>query len=91
MWTFIGASMMECEEVRERTITQLLHKRECTTLCVAGGDTALAASAYDRAIQLCSIVIVLDSKSDIICVNAAKRSWGRCCGRKHLKMHRRYY
>ena len=69
--------MVECEEVRERTITQLLHKRECTTLCVAGGDTALTASAYDRAIQLYSIVIVLDSKSDIICVKRCKAKLGK--------------
>jgi tetratricopeptide (TPR) repeat protein len=46
-------------------------KRECSALCSVNGDAALAASEYDRAIDLYSAVIDLNSASDVV---FAKRS-----------------
>ncbi|KAG1800320.1 uncharacterized protein HD556DRAFT_1439176 [Suillus plorans] len=40
-------------------------KQECSALCAANGDSAFAASDYDKAIDLYSMAIDLDSASDI--------------------------
>jgi tetratricopeptide (TPR) repeat protein len=46
-------------------------KQECSALCAANGDAAFAASDYNRAIDLYSAAIELDSASDTV---FAKRS-----------------
>ncbi|KAG1785862.1 uncharacterized protein HD556DRAFT_1450301 [Suillus plorans] len=40
-------------------------KQQCSALCAANGDAAFAASDYDKAIDLYSVAIDLDSASDI--------------------------
>jgi hypothetical protein len=49
-------------------------KQECSALCAANGDAAFTASEYDRAIDLYSVAIGLDSASD---TNFAKRSMAK--------------
>ncbi|KAG1726975.1 uncharacterized protein EDB91DRAFT_899684 [Suillus paluster] len=46
--------------------------QECSMLCLANGDTALAASDYDTAIELYSVVIDMDSANDVIFANRSK-------------------
>jgi hypothetical protein len=41
-------------------------KQECSDLCFGNGNAALAASDYDRAIDLYSVVIDLNFASDTI-------------------------
>ncbi|KAG2337664.1 hypothetical protein BDR05DRAFT_894853 [Suillus weaverae] len=50
---------------------------ECSTLCLTNGDAALAASKYDRAIDLYSAAIDLDSASDVVFANRSKAKLGR--------------
>ncbi|KAG1878737.1 hypothetical protein C8R48DRAFT_292651 [Suillus tomentosus] len=47
-------------------------KQECSALCAANGDAALAASDYDQAIDLYSMVIDLDSASDVVFANRSQ-------------------
>ncbi|KAG0698231.1 WD40-repeat-containing domain protein [Suillus ampliporus] len=47
-------------------------KEECSAVCLANGDAALAASDYDRAIDLYSVVINLNSASETAFVNRSK-------------------
>ncbi|KAG2128510.1 uncharacterized protein EDB93DRAFT_1268284 [Suillus bovinus] len=47
-------------------------KERCSVLCVANGDTALAVSDYDTAIDLYSAVINLHSASDTVFANRSK-------------------
>ncbi|KAG1747253.1 uncharacterized protein EDB91DRAFT_1345292 [Suillus paluster] len=46
--------------------------QECRVLCLANGDAALAASDYDRAIELYSVIIDLDFANDIIFANRSR-------------------
>ncbi|KAG2126790.1 uncharacterized protein EDB93DRAFT_1341093 [Suillus bovinus] len=47
-------------------------RNDCSVLCVANGDTALAVSDYDTAIDLYSAVINLHSASDTVFANRSK-------------------
>ncbi|KAG0703994.1 hypothetical protein DFH29DRAFT_1078588 [Suillus ampliporus] len=51
-------------------------RQECSPLCSADGDAALAACDYDRAIALYSAVINLNSPSDTILANRSKARLG---------------
>ncbi|KAG1726887.1 uncharacterized protein EDB91DRAFT_1350447 [Suillus paluster] len=46
--------------------------QECRALCLVNGDAALAASDYDRAIELYSVVIDFNSANDAIFANRSK-------------------
>jgi hypothetical protein len=50
---------------------------KCSALCVDNGGAALAASDYDRAIDLCSMVIDLTSPSDAVFANRSKAKLGK--------------
>ncbi|KAG2139824.1 uncharacterized protein EDB93DRAFT_1252946 [Suillus bovinus] len=50
---------------------------ECSALCITKGDAALAASKYDRAIDLYSASIGLDSASDVVFINRSKAKLGK--------------
>ncbi|KAG2150247.1 WD40-repeat-containing domain protein [Suillus bovinus] len=50
---------------------------ECSSLCLTNGDAALAASDYDRAIDLYSTAISLASTSVIFFVNRSKAKLGK--------------
>ncbi|KAG1734822.1 heterokaryon incompatibility protein-domain-containing protein [Suillus lakei] len=50
---------------------------KCTALCFDDGDAALAASNYDMAIDLYSVVIDLTSPSDAIFSNRSKAKLGK--------------
>ncbi|KAG1799729.1 uncharacterized protein HD556DRAFT_1525032 [Suillus plorans] len=50
---------------------------ECGTLCSTNGDAALAASKYDKAIDLYSAAIDLDSASDVIFAKRSKAKLSR--------------
>ncbi|KAG2338323.1 hypothetical protein BDR05DRAFT_705075 [Suillus weaverae] len=50
---------------------------ECSTLCLTNGDAALAASNYDRAIDLYSAAINLDSTSDAVFASRSKAKLGK--------------
>ncbi|KIK33225.1 hypothetical protein CY34DRAFT_813784 [Suillus luteus UH-Slu-Lm8-n1] len=52
-------------------------KQECSVLCAANGDAALAASDYDRAIDLYSAAITLDSASSTVFANSSKAKLGK--------------
>ncbi|KAG2339395.1 hypothetical protein BDR05DRAFT_967930, partial [Suillus weaverae] len=52
-------------------------KQECSTLCAADGDAALAASDYDRAIDLYSAAINLNPASDAVFANRSKAKLGK--------------
>ncbi|KAG2347912.1 hypothetical protein BDR05DRAFT_592119 [Suillus weaverae] len=52
-------------------------KQECSALCAVDGDAALTASEYDRAIDLYSAAIVLDSVSDTVFANRSKAKLGK--------------
>jgi hypothetical protein len=47
----------------------LAFKQDCSLLYAAGGDDALAAGNYDKAIELYSAAINLDLATDIIFAN----------------------
>ncbi|KAG2743639.1 hypothetical protein P692DRAFT_201794691, partial [Suillus brevipes Sb2] len=47
-------------------------KQECSALCAANGDVALAASDYDRAINLYTAAISLNSASSTVFANRSK-------------------
>ncbi|KAG2363059.1 hypothetical protein BDR07DRAFT_1332384 [Suillus spraguei] len=47
-------------------------KEECSTHCLANGDAALAASNYDKAINLYSAAIDLNSASHVVFVRRSK-------------------
>ncbi|KAG2339568.1 hypothetical protein BDR05DRAFT_1003235 [Suillus weaverae] len=53
------------------------YSQECSTLFLTKGDTALAASDYDRAIELYSAVIDLDSASDAVFAKRSKARLGK--------------
>jgi hypothetical protein len=50
---------------------------ECSTLCLTNGNAALTASEYDRAIDLYSAAIDLDSASDVVFANRSKAKLGK--------------
>ncbi|KAG1787143.1 uncharacterized protein HD556DRAFT_1449071 [Suillus plorans] len=50
---------------------------ECSVLCAANGDAAFTASEYDRAIDLYSVAIELDSASDTIFAKRSKAKSGK--------------
>ncbi|KAG2750667.1 hypothetical protein P692DRAFT_201903342 [Suillus brevipes Sb2] len=52
-------------------------KQECSALCAANGDVALAASDYDRAINLYSAAITLNSASSTVFANRSKARLGK--------------
>ncbi|KIK39172.1 hypothetical protein CY34DRAFT_808550, partial [Suillus luteus UH-Slu-Lm8-n1] len=52
-------------------------KQECSALCAANGDAALAASDYDRAIDLYSAAITLNSASTTVFANRSKAKLGQ--------------
>jgi hypothetical protein len=52
-------------------------KQECRALCVTKGDIALAARDYDRAIDLYSAAITLNSESSIVFANRSKAKSGK--------------
>ncbi|KAG2747698.1 TPR-like protein, partial [Suillus brevipes Sb2] len=52
-------------------------KQECSALCAANGDAALAASDYDRAIDLYSTAITLNSGSSTVFANRCKAKLGK--------------
>ncbi|KIK37624.1 hypothetical protein CY34DRAFT_810161, partial [Suillus luteus UH-Slu-Lm8-n1] len=52
-------------------------KQECSALCAANGDAALAASDYDRAIDLYSAAITLNSASTTAFANRSKAKLGK--------------
>jgi hypothetical protein len=52
-------------------------KRECSALCSVNGDAALAASEYDRAIDLYSAVIDLNSASDVVFAKRSEAKLGK--------------
>ncbi|KAG1732343.1 hypothetical protein EDB19DRAFT_1912066 [Suillus lakei] len=51
--------------------------QECSTLCLAGGDAALVANEFDRAINLCSLAIELNSTGDAIFATRSKAKLGK--------------
>ncbi|KAG2749648.1 hypothetical protein P692DRAFT_20457198 [Suillus brevipes Sb2] len=51
--------------------------KECSVLCLTDGDAALAASKYDRAIDLYSAAINLDYVSDAVFANRSKAMLGK--------------
>ncbi|KAG2345954.1 hypothetical protein BDR05DRAFT_97821 [Suillus weaverae] len=52
-------------------------KQECSAFCAANGDVALAASDYDRAIDLYSAAINSNSASDAVFGNRSKAKLGK--------------
>ena len=52
-------------------------KKECKTDCVKTADAALAASEYDRAIELYSAAINLDAATDTLWGNRCKAKLGK--------------
>ncbi|KAG2738605.1 WD40 repeat-like protein [Suillus brevipes Sb2] len=52
-------------------------KQECSALCITNGDTALAARDYDRAIDLYSAAITLNSSSSTVFANRSKAKLGK--------------
>ncbi|KAG1761434.1 hypothetical protein EDD22DRAFT_804504 [Suillus occidentalis] len=52
-------------------------KQECSALCAANGDAALAARDYDTAIDLYSVVITLNSASTTVFANRSKAKLGK--------------
>ncbi|KIK34863.1 hypothetical protein CY34DRAFT_812605 [Suillus luteus UH-Slu-Lm8-n1] len=52
-------------------------KQECSAVCAANGDAALAASDYDRAIDLYSAAITLNSASTTVFANRSKAKLGK--------------
>ncbi|KAG2098560.1 hypothetical protein BD769DRAFT_1677626 [Suillus cothurnatus] len=59
-------------------------QEECSAPCLTNEDAALAASEYDRAINLYSAVIDLDSTSDIVFANRSKAKWGEKLRQQYL-------
>jgi tetratricopeptide (TPR) repeat protein len=55
-------------------VSHSVWKQECSALCTANGDAAFTANEYDRAIDLYSAAIELDSASD---TKFAKRSMAK--------------
>jgi hypothetical protein len=67
-------------DVTETTVLTHVHsafKQECSVLFAANGDAALAASDYDRAINLYSAAITLKSASTTIFANRSKAKLGK--------------
>ncbi|KIK41072.1 hypothetical protein CY34DRAFT_806482 [Suillus luteus UH-Slu-Lm8-n1] len=52
-------------------------KQECSALCAANGDAALAASDYDRTIELYTAAITLNSESSTFFANRSKAKLGK--------------
>ncbi|KAG2113771.1 uncharacterized protein F5147DRAFT_650192 [Suillus discolor] len=52
-------------------------KQQCSVLCAANGDSALAANDYDRAIDLYSVIINSNSASDVVFANRSKAKLGK--------------
>lgn len=55
-----------------------------------GTFAALAASSYDKTIELYSVVIDLDSATDTIFANRSNAKLEKCYGRKCCSMRRRH-
>ncbi|KAG2750670.1 hypothetical protein P692DRAFT_20831547, partial [Suillus brevipes Sb2] len=67
-----------------RLVWSNVFKQECSALCVTNGDAALAASDYDRAIDLYSAVITLNSASITVFVNSSKAKLGKMLWKEAL-------
>jgi hypothetical protein len=50
---------------------------ECSALCLVDGDTTLAASKYDIAIDIYTVAIDLNYTSDIVFANQSKAKLGK--------------
>jgi hypothetical protein len=50
---------------------------ECNALCLTEGDAALTASKYDRAIDLYSAAIDLESVSNVVFANRSRAKLGK--------------
>ncbi|KAG0705636.1 hypothetical protein DFH29DRAFT_996722 [Suillus ampliporus] len=59
-------------------------KRECSVLCAANGDAALTASNYDRAIDLYSAAIDLNSASYTLFANRSQARLGKMLWKEAL-------
>jgi hypothetical protein len=68
--------VMSCR-LQSSPIFHSAFKQECSALCAANGDAALAASDYDRAIDLYSAVITLNSASSTVFANSTKAKLGK--------------
>jgi hypothetical protein len=68
--------VMSCRPQSSPTF-QSAFKQECSALCAANGDAALAASDYDRAIDLYSATISLDSASSAVFANRSRANLGK--------------
>ncbi|KAG2337649.1 hypothetical protein BDR05DRAFT_894818 [Suillus weaverae] len=63
--------------LRSSPAFHLAFTEECSALCHINGDAALAASEYDKAIDLYSVAINLDYTSDVIFANRSKAKLGK--------------
>jgi hypothetical protein len=63
---------LQCSPVFHSVFTE-----ECSALSLSNGDVALAASNYDRAIDLYSAAIDLTSPSDAVFANRSKARLGK--------------
>jgi hypothetical protein len=70
------ASLHDVNRVSFSTPSHLAFKRNCSILCAADGDDALAADNYDRAIELSSAAIDLGLATDTLFVNRSKARSG---------------
>jgi hypothetical protein len=52
-------------------------KQECSALCAANGDAALAVSDFDRAIDLYTAAITLNSSSSTVFANRSRAKLGK--------------
>ncbi|KAG1817504.1 uncharacterized protein BJ212DRAFT_1299062 [Suillus subaureus] len=77
---------------------KLAFMRKCNALYAANGvvelatsgDAAFAEKDYDRAIELYSAAIELDSATDTIFANRSKARLLKCYGRMHFSMRKRH-
>ncbi|KAG2745426.1 hypothetical protein P692DRAFT_20837557, partial [Suillus brevipes Sb2] len=67
---------MSCK-LQSSSIFYSAFKQECSALFAANGDAALAASDYDRAIELYSAAITLLSASSTVFANRSKAKLGK--------------
>jgi hypothetical protein len=52
-------------------------EKKCSALYLTNGDVALAVSDYDRAIDLYSAAMDMDSTSDVVFANRSKANLGK--------------